>query len=101
MAFRIDRMIELALKELNPAGIDLELLDADAPLGQQSLYYHRSRVPGYVSSSVVKTGMKWSTKINAGERTWILTAYPTTQFISQQQECMDCFVANAPRNDSI
>ena len=53
--------------------------------GQQPLYYHRSRPPGYVTSSVVKTGMKWSTTINAGERTWILIAYPTTSFISRHR----------------
>ena len=85
MAFRIDQLVELALKELSPAGIDLELLDAGAPPGQQALYYHRSIAPGYVSSTVVKTGMKWSTKINVGERWWILTAYPTTRFISQHR----------------
>ncbi|MGA2641334.1 MAG: diguanylate cyclase [Spirochaetia bacterium] len=80
-AFRIDQMVELALNELSPAGIDLELLDANAPAGQQSLYYHKSRPPGYVAYGVVKTGMKWSTTINAGEHTWILIAYPTASFI--------------------
>lgn len=85
MAFRIDQLVELALKALSPAGIDLELLDADAPPGQQALYYHRSRAPGSVASSVVKTGMKWSTKINVGERWWILIAYPTTRFILQHR----------------
>jgi diguanylate cyclase (GGDEF)-like protein len=85
MAFRVDQLVENSLKGLSPAGIDLELLDANMPPGQQALYYHRSRAPGYVSSSVVKTGMKWSTKIDAGERSWILTAYPTTRFISQHR----------------
>ncbi len=33
MAFRVDQLVELSLKELSPAGIDLELLDADAPAG--------------------------------------------------------------------
>jgi len=84
-AFRIDQMVETSLKELSPAGIDLELLDGNAPAGKQALYYHRSRVPGYVTSSVVKTGLKRSTTINAGERTWILIAYPTTRFISQHR----------------
>jgi diguanylate cyclase (GGDEF)-like protein len=85
MAFRVDQLVELSLRELPPAGIDLELLDANALPGQQALYYHRSRAPGHVSSSVVKTGMKWSTRINAGERSWILTAYPTTRFMSQHR----------------
>jgi diguanylate cyclase (GGDEF)-like protein len=84
-AFRIDQMVELSLKELSPAGIDLELLDANAPSGQQSLYYHMSRPPGYVAYGVVKTGMKWSTTINAGEHTWVLVAYPTSSFISRHR----------------
>jgi GAF domain-containing protein len=33
----------------------------------------------------VKTGMKWSTSINAGEHSWILIAYPTTSFISRHR----------------
>ena len=82
MAFRVDQLVELSLRELPPAGIDLELLDANAPPGQQALYYHRSPAPGDSSSSVVKS-MKWSTRIDAGERSWILNAYPTTTFISQ------------------
>jgi diguanylate cyclase (GGDEF)-like protein len=81
-AFNLDQMIEISLKELSPAGIDLELRDAEASPSEPPLYYHRSRAP---SSSVVKTGMKWSTPINAGERTWTLTAYPTTAFISQHR----------------
>jgi diguanylate cyclase (GGDEF)-like protein len=85
IAYRIDQLVELSLKELSPAGIDLELLDMDAPPGQQTLYYHHSRAPGYVPSSVVKTGMKWSTTIDAGERSWVFIAYPTTRFISQHR----------------
>ena len=85
MASRVDQLVENSLKPLSPAGIDLDLIDASAPPDEQTLHYHASRVPGYVSSSVVKTGMKWSTKINAGERSWLLTAYPTTRFILQHR----------------
>jgi len=84
-AYRIDQMVELSLRQLSPAGIDLEFLDANAPAGQQPLYYHRSRAPGYVISNVVKTGMKWSTTIDAGEHSWILITYPTTSFISRHR----------------
>ena len=81
-AFNLQQMFEISLKELSPAGIDLELRDAAAPPDEQPLYYHRSRAP---SSTVVKTGMKWSTTINAGERAWTLTAFPTTAFISRHR----------------
>jgi diguanylate cyclase (GGDEF)-like protein len=85
IAYRIDQLVEISLKDISPAGIDLELLDADSPKGQQALYYHHSRAPGYVASSVVKTGLKWSTTIDAGERTWVFNAYPTSRFISQHR----------------
>ncbi len=84
-AFKIDQMVEGSLKELSPAGIDLELLDANALASKVPLFYHRSRAPGYVTSNVLKTGMKWSITLNAGERSWILNAYPTTGFISRHR----------------
>ncbi len=85
LAYRIDQLVELSLKDLSPAGIDLELLDADAPQGQQALYYHHSRAPGYLPTSVLKTGMMWSTRIDAGERRWTFNAYPTTRFVAQHR----------------
>jgi diguanylate cyclase (GGDEF)-like protein len=85
LAFRVDQLVELSLKDLSPAGIDLELLDPAAPQGQRSLYYHHSRAPGYVASSVLKTGMTFRTPIDAGERQWTFVAYPTTRFIAQHR----------------
>jgi diguanylate cyclase (GGDEF)-like protein len=85
VAFRIDQMVELSLKPLQPAGIDLELRDADAPPASGPLYYHHSRAPGYDASNVVKTGIRWLTTIDAGERTWILTAYPTSDFVARHR----------------
>jgi diguanylate cyclase (GGDEF)-like protein len=84
-AFRIDEMVELSLKNLSPAGIDLELTDPNAPQEQRQLYYHHSRSPGYSPSGVARTGLAWSATINAGERSWTLTAYPTTGFISRHR----------------
>jgi diguanylate cyclase (GGDEF)-like protein len=84
-AFRIDQMVELALKDLSPAGIDLELLDPKAPAGQQLLYYHKSRVPHYDSGDVLKSAMSWSTSIDAGDRSWRLTAYPTREFLNRHR----------------
>jgi diguanylate cyclase (GGDEF)-like protein len=83
-AFRVDQMVELSLKPLRPAGIDLELRDASRP-NDPPLYYHRSREPVYIPSEVVKTGMRWITTIDAGERTWTLTAYPTAGFMTRHR----------------
>ena len=84
-AFRIDQMVELSLKDLSPAGIDLELLDQKAPAGQQLLYYHKSRVPRYDSGDVLRSGMTWSTSIDAGDRSWKLVAYPTREFLNRHR----------------
>ena len=84
-AFRIDQMVELALQDLIPAGIDLELLDPKAPAGQQLLYYHKSRVPHYEPGDAIRSGMTWSTSIEAGDRSWNLTAYPTREFLSRHR----------------
>ncbi len=84
-AFRIDQMVELALKDLSPAGIDLELTDTKAPAGRQLLYYHRTRAPRYDATEVAKKETTWSTTIDAGERSWKLTAYPTQEFIDRHR----------------
>jgi diguanylate cyclase (GGDEF)-like protein len=81
IAFRIDLMVELALKDLSPAGIDIELLDPQAASDRQMLYYRKARVPGFETSVPMKTGLSWSTSLDAGERVWILNAYPTREFI--------------------
>ena len=84
-SFRIDQKVELSLKDLSPAGIDLELLDPAAPASQQQLYYHKSRIPGYDAVGVVKSGLTWSTRIDAGNRIWILNAYPTREFLMRHR----------------
>jgi diguanylate cyclase (GGDEF)-like protein len=83
VAFRIDRMVELALKDLSPAGLDIELLDLQAPAPQQLLYYRRAKVVGYETTPPLRNWLSWSTTIDAGERTWTLRAYPTREFMAR------------------
>jgi diguanylate cyclase (GGDEF)-like protein len=83
MAFRIDQMVDLALKDLSPAGIDVELLDSQAPVGEQELYYRRAKVVGYEVSSLLRNWLSWSTTIDAGQRTWTMRAYPTRDFMAK------------------
>jgi diguanylate cyclase (GGDEF)-like protein len=80
-AFRIDQLVELALKNLSPAGLDLEITDAHAPPGGELVYYHKSRLPGYEAGGVVKTGLPSTFTIDAGERIWTFRAYPTREFL--------------------
>ena len=81
LAFRVDVMIDFALRDVSPAGIDLELLDLQAPPGQQVLYYRKAKVPGYEVTPSVRNWLSWSTTIDAGERTWTIRAYPTIEFM--------------------
>ncbi len=85
VAFRLDVMIETAVKDLSPAGLDLELRDAAAPPGHQRLYYHRSRSPGTGVPDVTTGWMSWKTTLDAGNRTWTLTAYPTPGFLRRHR----------------
>jgi diguanylate cyclase (GGDEF)-like protein len=80
-AFRVDQMVELSLKDLSPAGIDIEILDLKAAAAQQLLYYHKSRIPRYAATGVIREGLTWSTTLNAGERTWTVNTYPTREFV--------------------
>lgn len=82
-AFRIDQMVELALKDLSPAGIDIELLDLQAPANQQELYYRRAKVVGYEVTPLLRNWLSWSTTIDSGERTWTMRAYPTHDFMAK------------------
>ena len=46
VAFRIDQMVDLSLKDLSPAAIDDRARECQAPPGQQSLYYRKAEVAG-------------------------------------------------------
>lgn len=81
LAFRVDVMIDFALRDISPAGIDLEILDLQAPQGQQVLYYRKAKIPGYEVTPSVRNWLSWSTTIDAGERTWTIRAYPTIEFM--------------------
>ncbi|HYW82398.1 MAG TPA: diguanylate cyclase, partial [Spirochaetia bacterium] len=81
IAFRIDQMVDLSLKDLSPAAIDIELVDPQAPPDRQSLYFRKARVPGFELSTPLKSGLSWSTTLEAGDRAWVFKAYPTGEFM--------------------
>jgi diguanylate cyclase (GGDEF)-like protein len=83
VAFRIDEMVELALRDLSPAGLDIELLDPQAPAARQALYYRRAKVVGYEVTPLLRNWLSWSTTIDAGERQWTMRAYPTQDFMAK------------------
>ncbi|HVO38040.1 MAG TPA: diguanylate cyclase [Spirochaetia bacterium] len=81
LACRVDLMIDYSLRDVAPAGIDLELIDSQAPAAQQTLYFRKAKVPGFDVSPSVHNWLAWSTTLDAGERTWTLRAYPTSEFM--------------------
>ncbi len=82
-AFKVDEMVNLALKDLSPAGIDIQLLDLQDPAAQQELYYRRAKVVGYEVTPPVRNWLSWSVAIDAGGRTWTMRAYPTRDFMAR------------------
>ncbi len=85
VAFRVDLMIDLALRDLSPAGIDIQLLDLQAPAPQQELDNRRAKVVGYEVTPPLRNWLSWSTTIDAGERTWTMRAYPTNDFMAKHR----------------
>jgi diguanylate cyclase (GGDEF)-like protein len=84
-AFRIDQMVEFAMRELSPAGIDLQLSDPSAPTERRILYYHKSRaMPSGSPPASEHPVLVWSASLDAGEREWALVAYPTASFIARR-----------------
>ena len=92
MAYRIDQMVELALRDLSPAGLDIELLDLQAPASQQVLYYRRAKVVGYEVTPPLRNWLSWSTTIDAGERTWTMRAYPSRDFMARHSSWLSWII---------
>jgi len=89
-AFRIGDVIEASLKELPPAGLDLDLLDRSAPEGDRLLYVHRSRLragPGglRVEDDGPVGGLQWSTTLEVGGRQWTLRFRPAPEFLAARR----------------
>jgi diguanylate cyclase (GGDEF)-like protein len=79
-AFRVDTLVESALKDMSPAGIDLEIRDASAPADKSLLYYHHSRASSTWETPGRHPALSWSGPIDFGEREWTVRAYATDSF---------------------
>jgi diguanylate cyclase (GGDEF)-like protein len=92
LAFRVDGLLESTLAEAPAFGIDLELVDTSAPEGQRFAYYHRSpsRKPGARYHD--RTETVWSGPLDAGQRTWTLTAYATYGFVARHRTWQPWFL---------
>lgn len=80
----VDKIVENAIANLMPAGIDLEVADLSAPADRQVIYYHKTRYPGAAVPMDKRGWPSWQRIIDGGGRTWRITAYPTPRFLEQR-----------------
>lgn len=90
--FRIDRLVKSSLGQLSPRGIDIAVMDEGAPVGEQALYYHSSRLNDPPRSWLgerlmerwVRSGLNWSGRLDVGGRRWTVTLTPTPGYVSSR-----------------
>jgi len=83
IAFPIRQMVDDALSSLGPAGIDVTVSDGAAPAALHQLAEGHADTPG---AGRVTSGIGPRTKVlDVGERSWTVTAYATTAFLSRHR----------------
>ncbi|HTO21522.1 MAG TPA: diguanylate cyclase [Spirochaetia bacterium] len=83
IAFPIRQMVHDALNTLSPAGIAVTVSDGAAPARLYELAEGPADTPGAVR---VSGGISPRTRVlDVGERSWTVTAYPTTAFLSRHR----------------
>jgi diguanylate cyclase (GGDEF)-like protein len=95
LAFRVDGLLESTLSEAPTFDIDLELVDTSAPEGQRFTYYHRSPSRKTGAKYHDRTETVWRGSLDAGERTWTLTAYATYGFVARHRTWQPWFLLAA------
>jgi diguanylate cyclase (GGDEF)-like protein len=95
LVFQVDRLVERSLAETPSLDIDLELADTSAPEDQRFVYYHRSRSQKQAARYRNPTEITWSTQLEAGERTWTLSAYATYGFVARHRTWQPWFLLAA------
>lgn len=82
--------IESAVKDLSPAGLDICLIDENAPPSEQLIGYHsartRPRPVGAVKSIPdARAGLCFKRDINFGGRRWTIACYPSTEYLPRHR----------------
>ena len=83
--FRADRVVENALRELSPSGIDISIYDLPATGDKTLIYTHLSRTR---KTNAEKAGpadtsppYEWATTLMIGGRTWEIVSRPAPAFV--------------------
>ena len=88
VVFRIEAMVEALLGRHSPAGLDLYLIDDDAPEAERLLHFHASRTrtepvedPKAMEKSPV--ALEQRVRLQVADRTWTLIARPAPAFLAR------------------
>jgi diguanylate cyclase (GGDEF)-like protein len=90
LVFRVDWLMERSLAEAPTFDIELELADSSGPEG--FVYYHRSPSRKQAARYQNRTQTTWSDTLQAGERTWTLSAYATYGFVARHRTWQSWFL---------
>ena len=84
--FRIGDLVERALAQLEPAGIDIALYDMSAPVGNRLLAWHLSRLrreaaeaPDEANVRLLET-VHYAASLRPAGRTWLVLCTPSPEF---------------------
>ncbi len=83
--FRLPDLVEGALLQLQPKGIDLLISDQSAPEGKRFLYFHssRTRMEPIEETGVYDSGdLQFVATFEVGDRRWAILATPAPSFLS-------------------
>jgi signal transduction histidine kinase len=88
---QVEDVLERALRYLNPAGIDIQFYDEEAPAGKRLLYFHRSPVEDSVVEPLPETAaarpgdLKYQRTLTVGTRKWLVVCTPTLGRLRSRQ----------------
>jgi PAS domain S-box-containing protein len=98
--FRASDTIEIRLKNLNPIGVDVYLLDKTSGSGADRLYFHPSRTRRENIRPLEETELKherllWVKDLDIAGRKWSLVCVPAPAFFSRYYEIWQPWAALA------
>lgn len=90
MAFRVGPIVESAISNLSPAGIDLSLYDSRKDKPRTLLYLHSSRTRHPASPTAIvpedePVPYTWTETFTVGQRTWQIIARPAPAFLTNHR----------------
>ena len=92
LVFQVDRLLKRSLAQAPGSDIDLELSDSSATEDRRFVYYHRASADDQPARYRNPTQIRWSSLLEAGQRTWTLSAYATYGFVASHRTWQPWFL---------